>query len=602
MAAEAAQTASMQRRLKRMFKSDIRETPELRRVLELPRRVWDQEEIEGVGDVEVLTDLLSEYLRRPGTDVTLWKHQAKGLQELNDFGGLFADFPVGAGKTLFSLLAPVLLESKRPLLLVPAKLREKTEREFKELGKKWQTHPDYPVITFEKISRQNGWLLLSSRAPDLLVMDEVHKAKNPSAAVTKKLSRYMEENPKTKVLSMSGTIIDRSLLDFAHILEWTLPQGLYPLPWTALELHAWAAAVDRHKGGKLPGPTGALRLFCTREEVAKGRDGVRNGLRRRFEQTPGILSVEGPEVRASLNINLELVRGYNQKVHKLARRLLEGEKPDGDPVTDKDLSAQWRVMRTLTSGFWYDWGPRPPKEWLEARAAWKKFVRTALDYAHEHDLHGLESELLITRAVIGGDGRIPRYKKGQQLHAEWKEVESTYEGKRFPVWVDDRMIEYVANWTKHNRGIVWVNEVALGERLQEKLGLPYYHRMGLTKDKRFIDDADPKKGCIVASVESNKEGRNLQEKWHHSLVISPMPNGGAWEQMLGRTHRVGQPEDEVWFDVVFGCAVEWQCWQNALQDANFVTEINNKKKLTYATIASAFNPTLITPSALWPGA
>jgi len=52
---------------------------------------------------------------------------------------------------------------------------------------------------------------------------------------------------------------------------------------------------------------------------------------------------------------LTSVVGYNEKTRELARKLRAGEKPNGDPVTDQDLAARWRIFRTLTSGFWNCW-------------------------------------------------------------------------------------------------------------------------------------------------------------------------------------------------------------------------------------------------------
>lgn len=605
MQLDAATKEKLQRRVGRMFKAEIPDTLELRRVLNLPRRDWRKEVVGGL-DLQGLIEAVTEYMKLPGAEVQpLWGHQAKGLQELHDLGGLFGDMPVGDGKTLLSLLAAVIVDAERPVLVVPANLRDKTKNEFAELSKLWRSHPDYPVVSYQMLSNKNGEKFLAERQPDFLAFDEAHKLKNPRAAVTRKIAWYMEEHPDTKVLAMSGTSIDRSILNVAHILKWTLPLVLYPLPLADKELQAWAAAVDlmKNKDPRSPATPGALKLFCTREEMSDGRKGVRRAIRRRLRETPGIVASPGPDVKASLNIRLLAVEGYNAEVHRLAQGLLDDVKPNGEAITDKDLSARWQLFRTITSGFWYEWEPPPPAEWLEKRSGWKKFARQTLDYTAEQAVRGLESEALIVNALKRGDERIPYFDRGKRLLEEWHGIRDIYNAQdnRSPVWVDDRMINFIADWSAKNPGgIVWVNEVALGQRLQKDLGFPYYHRLGRDSQGRLIDDAKRKDGTIVASVEGNKEGRNLQFEFDTNLFISPMPNGTAWEQAMGRTHRPGQESDEVWVDVAFGCLVEWECWLQAISDAKFATDINNRKKLTYATVDRRFKLSDFAPSPLWP--
>jgi hypothetical protein len=563
-------------------KGGVPETPELHRVLDLPRRVWESNP-----QLEELTQAVTQYLKHPQGRQKLRPLQAVALQEVHDFGGLFGPVPVGEGKTLISFLAPVVLEAKRPVLVVPARLRDKTIREFAALGQHWKSHPRLEIVSYEKLSREGGTKYLQKLQPDLLIFDEVHKLKNRDAAVTRKISAWMKTFPETRVIAMSGTITKRSLLDFAHILRWALPD-LYPLPQTLGELEAWAAAVDEIKQyeQRIQTGAGALVAFCSSEERLKGLNGIRSGLRRRIQETPGVVATQGQSVAASLNISLQLVDDYNDRIKNLAVKLSEGFLPNGDVyiVEGKEnsataLQARWRIMRTLTSGFWYDWDPRPPKEWLELRSTWKKIVRRILE---EH-LTGLESEALVTKAAA-------QMKLGLAAHdtyKQWVAVKNMHKWEVVPVWEDDCVIERVAQWVKKHDGLIWVSEVALGRRLEEKLGLPYFHEMGRDSLDRAVETMDPSDGSVVVSVASNSEGRNLQA-WNENLVISPPPTGTVWEQVIGRTHRQGQEADEVWVEVLIGCEVEWQCWCQAMKDARYASSIEGMKKLTYATVDQTF--------------
>jgi len=590
----------LRRRLGRSFKEEISDTPELKRIIELPRRIWQEEIYEGM-DVEQLVVALTDYLKIQEGEQVLRPVQAKALQEAHDIGGLFGPIPVGDGKTLISFLVPVAMEAERPLLVVPAKLREKTRRDFLGLAEHWKRHPHIPVVSYEKISRENGTRYLEDLNPDLIICDEAHRLRNKTAAVTRRFSQWMEKHPETRMVAMSGTITNRSLLDFDHILRWCLPAELQPLPPPSMELNAWAAAVDviKPRENRMAANPGALRKLCNAEELQQGREGVRSAVRRRYQETPGVVASPGQEVDASLNIVLSLVDGYNDRILQLAHDLngdppeKRGKKPNGEVVTDRDLAVRWQIFRCLTSGFWYEWVPPPPKPWRKARGAWKKNVHDIL----AQDIVGLESEMLVARAVAGGDERWNFENDVYKTYAAWKAVRDTYEPDVQPVWEDVRMLHAIHEWTRTHRGIIWVSEVALGECIEETMGLPYFRNLGLNKDKRPIEDVDPSEGCVVASVSANSEGRNLQA-WAENLVISPPPDGKTWQQLLGRTHRPGQEADEVWVDVFIGCKVEWQCFQQALRDAHYASKMEASKKLTYATI-DRFEPPW-GENSLWP--
>src|SRR5262245_41067284 len=93
----------------------VEDSAELRRILALPRRRWEDQ-------APLYYEKVSAYLRSPGGQQMLRAIQAATLVEMSDNKGLLAPISVGGGKTLISLLAFLVLESRRPLLLLPAKL------------------------------------------------------------------------------------------------------------------------------------------------------------------------------------------------------------------------------------------------------------------------------------------------------------------------------------------------------------------------------------------------------------------------------------------------------------------------------------------------
>jgi hypothetical protein len=87
---------------------------------------------------------------------------------------------------------------------------------------------------------------------------------------------------------------------------------------------------------------------------------------------------------------------------------------------------------------------------------------------------------------------------------------------------------------------------------------------------------------VVASVAANKEGRNLQA-WNRNLVVTAMPTGSLWEQLIGRTHRMGQQADTVYVDWVAACEEQDRGFQQLMADAKYIQDTTGQsQKLLYA--------------------
>src|ERR1700681_3334018 len=85
-----------------------------------------------------LAEEMSKLLRVPGGTETLLDTQARALFDLGTHGKGFFPIRVGGGKTYVTFLAPRMLGAKRPVLLLPAKLVQKTEREMGHAAKHWR--------------------------------------------------------------------------------------------------------------------------------------------------------------------------------------------------------------------------------------------------------------------------------------------------------------------------------------------------------------------------------------------------------------------------------------------------------------------------------
>lgn len=540
----------------------VKDSSELRRVLALPRRQASPED---------LVDALGEVLAKPGGKMRLRPVQAQALWDLGSVGGLFAPATVGAGKTLISFLAPVVCFSTRPLLIVPAKLLAKTEREKAILSAHWLI-PSIRVVSYEWLGRVQGADALEKYQPDLIIADECHKLKNlRGAAVARRTNRWFKDGNKTKCVALSGTITKRSLHDYAHILQWIYGPKEYPLPVTYPEREVWADALDARKSQAVAHP-GALRVFCDAEEQLLWKSdptrAARKAYRRRPVDTPGVVATEETPIDASLVIqHLEpSVSVEVEDAFEVLRR--DWETPDGWPLVDG--LEMFRHARELSQGFYYRWDPRPEKMWLDPRKAWCKFVRERIKGSSKYD-----SELQVRQAY----GDAPQWKA-------WEAVRGTFEPNTVPVWLDYYLVEVVEKWVAEGGGpgIVWTEHRCVGTMLEEKLGITYYGRRGTSSKGVMIEDHPPEKP-LIASIQSNAEGRNLQA-WNRSLVLSPPPNGAQWEQLLGRLHRAGQEADEVTYDVLMTCTEHVTAFEQARKDAEYVQDsIGLSQKLLLANIS-----------------
>jgi hypothetical protein len=188
--------------------------------------------------------------------------------------------------------------------------------------------------------------------------------------------------------------------------------------------------------------------------------------------------------------------------------------------------------------------------------------------------HDIDSNVRAIQAI--DQGRLPQ---AQAALNYWREVKDTFKPTTKAFWLCDEATKFCVAWAKKNKGIIWVNEVALGVRLQEEHGIPYYAAQGLCGDKMIEDET----GSCVASVAANKEGRNLQYNFAANLIVAPPTTGAAWEQMLGRTHREGQKEDTVTVDVGLGAYENWKVLQQARYEADFAERTGGQaQKLLFA--------------------
>lgn len=137
-------------------------------------------------------------------NIQLRPHQEKAINKFMASGGNQIFFHgLGSGKTISSIGAVEKAEAKSPLILTPAAL----QKNYTDTIKKTVT-PDsqkkYNVMSFEKF-RMNPEKWVNEYKPDMMVMDEYHRSKDPKSLTWRSLQKVRPRIPK--FLGLTGTVV-----------------------------------------------------------------------------------------------------------------------------------------------------------------------------------------------------------------------------------------------------------------------------------------------------------------------------------------------------------------------------------------------------------
>lgn len=546
---------------------------EWRRINELPRREWHT-----YANLDEIVRVVSDEFRAPGGTQTLFPVQAIALLELTDQRGLCAGIRTGGGKTLPSFLSSAILGAKRPVLFVPAKLREKTAHDLEEARTNWLVPDDLQIMSYEDLSQVQWCDWLMNYQPGAIIGDEAHKLKSDDSARALRMERFLDAFPETPVVLFSGTFLRKNPRDAAKLFGWAL-RDQSPLPRTWKDVEDWCSALDPRS--RKPMAPGVLLNWLDSDEI-ESPENVRLAVGRRIAQTPGVVMSHGKGVDCGLQIQCEIVQHEACDTH-FERLAKTDEAPDGWVINDEPV--KWLLRQEFALGFYYVIDPRPPDDWANARREWNALVREL-----KKDKKALiDSELQAWNACQNAETQ-------PEIWRNWRDIRDSFEPNSVAIWFSDLMLERAAAWLDKTGGVVWTQFRAFGERLSELTDVPYYAADACDQFGASIVHA--KKGPIVASIEACGEGLNLQDRWSRCLYVMPPSNGQLWEQGLARFHRLGQPATEVIADVLITCRTAWENFETAVAAEKAISQLSldDQRKLAIADIIAP-----ATHEVLWHG-
>lgn len=503
-----------------MPRPEVRDSEEFRRVRDGARRKLTQ------ADADAWAEALTPEVLQPGARARLRPWQAAAIAEVVENDGGLLGLPVGAGKTLITYVTARLFGAKRPMLIVPASLRDKTRHDFASYVGTWRAPNPPPLIVSREQISPDDQQIIERRQPDLILIDEADDLANRRSSACRALDRYIVSNRDrytradpdwVRVVAMTGTLSRKSLMGYWHLLCWCLDDRA-PVPLGESEAAMWAAALDEASGRgaaqrrPLPGPLGA-----TRAEALEW-------FRTRLIETPGVVIVDGDSCTAPLTVRQRIAKECPEINAKYERFLLEGEVDD---MVVSDPLSRWRVDGFLGCGLYQHYDPPPPDEWRTTRRAIAALVRESIEHSDT-----LDTEAQVLRRFAD-----------HPLVQEWREIKPTFipERNTVAVWFSTATVESALEWLHEAPdvpSIVWCGNVEFGRAFADVARLSYYGEQGRDQNGRGLHVAPPDRS-MVASWNANKKGFNLQP-WRRALLVHP-PQSAKWlEQIFGRNHRSGQ--------------------------------------------------------------
>jgi SNF2 family DNA or RNA helicase len=198
-----------------------------------------------------------EKIGRLNSNVSLRPHQRQAVDYAESFGGrALVAHGTGTGKTLTAIAtfeeAKDRGEARKALVITPASLKHNfvvkgvqqfTNSTIGELGSK----ADYEVVSFDKF-RRDPQIVLKQVRPDTIIVDEIHRAKDPRTKTHRSLMEASEYPGVDRFLGLTGSFISNHPRDIVPLLDIIHPGHELGSPQAFSKMHT---RVEHESGGFL---------------------------------------------------------------------------------------------------------------------------------------------------------------------------------------------------------------------------------------------------------------------------------------------------------------------------------------------------------------
>jgi hypothetical protein len=572
--------------------------------------------------------------------------QAWILREASIVGGVVAMAGVGAGKTLAWLLAPLLFpDADKAVLLIEPKQRQHYKSQYLRVREHFRvstivhddgdgdTIPGTPplhLVSYSVLSRTSSTDLLDRHSPDILILDEAHRACGDSA-IRRRVQRYVPKKLREReqaiargepvrrravyVLDGSGTFENWGIEDTQMLCAYSLGTGS-PLPLDPVEAQVWSQVIDpshnpdrrsktakalqRAFGGVVTDESSLDDLLAASPERA-----VRRGFCDRRRQTLGIISASASAINAAIYFSERKAPKFpDSVVAALAELRDDWKRPDGEVLFEK--IEQVSCVRNVACGFYPYWafpkhkctcspGQRCDQcllidDWYAKRKLFNKELRSKLQCGEVH----LDSPQLCREAAQRHwqhppyEGELPKWHS--PAWPAWRDIEDKVEYDERTKWLDDFLARDAAVWAAENRGVVWFQSTAFGHRIAEIADLPYFNG-GPNGEARLRAEKGDR--SIVVSMKAHGAGTDGLQYLFCDQLIAEIPASNAsqqgLEQVLGRLHREGQKSDVVNTWAYLHVPELRDAFDKAVEQAEFNFEMTkNRQKILMADLDLGF--------------
>lgn len=534
---------------------------------------------------------------------------ANGIVVHNTILNILGMFPLGAQKALALIPSNLLGQFWDDYRLLAEHFRVPSV--WVEGIKKGVDHAGEPklyVLPYGLLSRPGRSAYIDDLKPDAIICDEIDKlADIRGSATARRVLRYYVDYPATKFAGWTGSLVDRKISEYTHLIVMALKENA-PVPHDPAEVVNWGGALDVTD---MPSEMGALRALLRPEDYLIDDEikAVRRGYYRRLSETLGMITTSENDVEVSdatgsikgTRVEVVVSEKVAPPIPDIVMRALDSARgyvrPDkmfGSP-DDEELESpteKARAVAEIASGVMNVWKFPPttpdrkkflaldkggvPQEnkviddWYAVRRAWNKSVRTQVLEGAQH----FDSPYLCEMAAArfhGDEPEKPGYPVWDNpVWPDWRNIRKMVKPQAVAIRIHPYIVEDAAKWALQNTGIVWYSVVEFGKWVSEVSGLPM-HGGGSKAPARLKAERGDR--SIIASVDSHGRGRNgLQFLFKNQLITQIPSSSKRWEQLLGRLIRRGQLSDEVTTWMYLHVPELRDAIDQALRRSEFVTD------------------------------